>query len=361
MSLVDPRYEAGEKIGKYIYYSHLDFNGLFRFDIELQENEFIRHFEDDLNIKKKHNNSLIVGNNIIFLPGISRYIDVFNYETFETKRIELNKYKNQGAITGSFCYFSNQLIICPFFLSPSTMELPFYQIDLDSCVVKERWDINEKVKKVCNHIGETCLWYGNKCGSKVYAVIYRTDKLIEIDFEKELVTKVISPVGDLYGVAAVGDDFWLITFHGLIVKSSLGKTTYVSKEENLKAFRFVEKYGDRIFLIPEFDKSVLCFDCSGNEKLKKYINLLFDGMDNTIRTISWYRIEKENMYLFSDRYSTLIKFNMKSGQYLKMDLKGKTVWKQQDERNFLNNILPSIYTESEQYALADFCSDISKM
>lgn len=362
MSLVDPRYEAGEKVGKYIFYSHIDFNGLFRLDIEKLENVFICHFDDDYCVKKKHNKSLRLGKNIIFLPSYGNYIDVFNYETYEMKRIKLNRYKSLGAITGSFVCFDNILYVCPFFLSPKGLELPFYQISLDTFEALERWDINDKVRTECKHKGELCLWYGNSYGSEIYSVIFRSNKVIKIDLKNGFVKSEEAPINNLYGIGVYNNNHFLVTYNGSLFSMNSNKYLFENVNEDEKTIRYVERYKNKLYLIPEFGDSLIELSFDGEKFMEQGEYKLCVSSEKHERTFSWHRLEDGFLYLFSDMYSTLTIVDMDSEKVNVFELKGKTIWERpQEERSFMKKILHSRYEENEKYTLTEFCRDIIKI
>ncbi|WP_029201249.1 hypothetical protein [Oribacterium sp. NK2B42] len=124
-----------------IFFSDQVRNGLYYYDINLDDTKFIGHFENESMTQIDiHRKVIRNGNSLFFMPYYGRNIHIFNNESDSIKYVEIFEAK------GKLQHFSNaikkdgKIYIIPFFL-----DIPLIEFDIKTCKYEQNNWIMSKI------------------------------------------------------------------------------------------------------------------------------------------------------------------------------------------------------------------------
>lgn len=113
--------------GKYFYFSALQFNGLFKAEINKNNAEFLGHFkEENIWQRNLHRQILNLDNRIYFIPYNGHGIHIYDLNTGDMHYIMI-KEKHEASISYSNAYILNGYIL----LIPSNLQTPFIKFSIE--------------------------------------------------------------------------------------------------------------------------------------------------------------------------------------------------------------------------------------
>ena len=247
-------FDEGIMIDEWIYYSSRDINGLFRYNIQTKEQEFLCRFDKYDNRMGMHENAFRVNNVLFFLPlgHEEKIIAQYDLDSKEMKYIDLPK----------SLYYQSGRVAC------TTIEC-----------IDAVWVI--------------------PCA---YDAILRVDKsTYEIkrydNWPKEIVEHGVSK-NKFYGATLVEDKIYMCPYDCpyIVVFDTLTEQMYSLGEEiDLEIYRDIFSYGENLYLIPEnISNEILICDLYGVKKEKCSFGLdtekiqgLFQAMECDEQHMLW--------------------------------------------------------------------------
>ena len=85
-------FHSFEVVGKYIYFSAIDYNGLYKYNLETQTNEFVSFFSDELiEIRHLHGAVKCVDKKLYFAPMSGKNISIYDIERENFKTVNVSE------------------------------------------------------------------------------------------------------------------------------------------------------------------------------------------------------------------------------------------------------------------------------
>lgn len=366
MGILDTRFKAAVIVGDNIYFSHSRFNGLFMMDIKSLSTYFIGQFPQSDPCKKDlHSVGGCYGNWVIFLPGYGNSIDLYNIKTGEFRSFLLNRYQNIGEMACAGYIHQNRLSIIPHFLYPDKFELPFLQMNLDTFEINERWDINDKIKKMLALYEETAIMSTSCQNGILWFPIHKSSKVIKFDLENEQIDVIETEIKDLNSISVIGKRIWLTQCSGSIYSWN-AETNETIKYENQcgetcgRAVKSIIETGKGAYALPEFSEYITYLDFNDTDKGFVKLNDV-DIMFRSKSNFENYGFYDGKFIVYPYNTSGLYEIVSLSNNIQCRQLNSKIHFKTRNEDWLLDTILRTQYVENQGYTIKEFCTDVEKM
>ncbi len=139
MKNVELQFYDAYKNGDDLYFSSLEFNGLFRYNIKARKSELLGSFPKEKMLSKTlHRRIVFFDDSIYFVPYKGKGIGEYN---LKTKDINCYVFKEDEVLSFSNCYLFNDRLI----LIPTNNIFPFMEFDLRNKRFISRVDINKNI------------------------------------------------------------------------------------------------------------------------------------------------------------------------------------------------------------------------
>ena len=288
---------------EYMYFSALDFNGLFRVKKGEHNAEFIMHFPGDLSWQMMMHRQIInVGRTLFFIPFNAHGISVYHIDEDKMEYISIpceNKLLN----------FSNAIHIKnKYLLIPNYMKQPFVWLDpyTQSVVIEDRLETIRKELYQSNNLAAVD-FYGSICiENNLYINVCETKKLLNINLDTFDVKVIDIPFENTHNIIYYKNDLWFsLNEPNKIFRYNLNTHEYLEYifEEDSEIKRPIYAFlpfNDTIITIPRMGNHIYIYD----NKLDKW-NVLVDVFNGDFeRVLKWFtlfmghKINNEEVFLF---------------------------------------------------------------
>lgn len=156
-----------------IWYSAIERNGLYKYDLKKKRNEFVCFFDEEKILKKEiHRSCLAVANQLFFLPFNGKHIHIYNLDSFTMEAIEFCE-----CVIDSFSVMNEIWMIC----GGNGERLFVY--NTDNRKIREVSEYGDAIKKLGEHGGrrfnyyEGKIWFGCLASNQVANWDVRENKL----------------------------------------------------------------------------------------------------------------------------------------------------------------------------------------
>ena len=256
-------FSAFQIVNGIIYYSMIDFNGLFSYDIEKGESRFISLFEKEkISENELHLDSVLYKNSIIFIPYNGRYLSIYNTDTGKMSYIEMSKGKDCSYYKGII--YKRKLWLIPQVISSDNFDrFNICTIDL------ETWNIERyaEIDRFYTNSAQGIFSFG-ACSyqNKLYIALYGKNSILSINMENNQTERiVIQKINGLSTIDIIDDYFWIsenntgnifITDINGNIKRVIGEE--YSDRHYVRMFNCIRKLGDMIYVFPQNSDSIYC-------------------------------------------------------------------------------------------------------
>lgn len=194
MDLHNIGFNTGQAYGDYLYCSSTKFNGLFKVNMYTGEAFFLDHFPGEKNSQVAlYRDSHIYKSQIVFIPQNATGIAVYNIDTDEFYRFELER-----KMVCQSCLVDSMIWIFPAF--------GYEEIWLFNVETHELKRISG-VKRWKDVVIQKVIYYKNM----FWAANYNTNTIFKINAESMEIDEVMIDCPPIYAVSCTYNGLWLIT------------------------------------------------------------------------------------------------------------------------------------------------------
>ena len=261
-----------------------------------------------------------------------------------------------------------KLYVIPHFLSPSELELPFWEMDLESFEIIERWDVNDDFKRKLDVSNELCILSTSYFDNSIWFVIHKSDKICRLNLESGETDVYDAHVENICSISVDSECIWLSQEDGSIIQWDIQEgivhkyNNEVGETRGSAVSRVLEA-GNKIISVPAYAEYISVKDegdLKGDFKAKRelQINIIFKNMVTFGKYIN-----------HTDRY-ILCPYNV-NGLYEMLKKNGEIKYRPFEQQiyfsdfkvreSYLNKILAKRINENQEYKIEDFCQDIMSL
>lgn len=204
MNIHKLNFQAGEIVERTFYCSNLNMNGLFQIDIESGKLLFIDYFKDNpIDTRNMHFGSFLYKDWIVFVPGNSKGIDLYNWKTKEFRCIYFNNKKGywvNSILCGDIAWFI-----------PADLSKPIFCLDL---INFSTFTYQSPADYIGNTLKKGKMYRAAYLEGKIYAAIYRTRYIFCFCIETKKTEILDIDFTDLSLIDSGEDGLWILKEYG---------------------------------------------------------------------------------------------------------------------------------------------------
>lgn len=340
-------------VGSRIYFAEASCAGLFYYDIEEQNVEYIGCLCNDLNGQSSFLSVVQWNDNLIFIPYVSNNISIYNLTNETIEQIELpNEIKSvyckffHGCILKDFLYIFGHDIQC------------IYVFDLKKKVFHNWADITTNLRSCFRSTIQNGLFVRDSVvkGQIIYLISLFENAVFALDIKKNAISRIEMDSGDygFSGMCVLGEKCYLIPNVGSDLTIFDMETQYVEKVSNNFEDCMWSYVGGvlsekQLFMIPCVGKTIIRYDIENKEFFAK------ENISEEIKFGEYYwEIVSPVIYNKKIMASFIIAHGI-----MVLDIDSNNL----EHRNLKSKKMPSIdlskaICESIQYSLFDFVNAI---
>ncbi len=239
--------------GSLLWFSNLLYNGLLQYDFKNEKTQFIKYFPEEREGQLYlHRAILPYRDKLFFFPDQGRYIHIVNRESLEIESLDISAFCPPDRVCKiSEAYRDADRML----LLPGNLDAGILFLDPDGLKIK-RADFEIKVSADCKSKFSNLIWRSVKLGSHIYAPLYRTEYLIDIDLDKREITEKRIRDAMLYGVEVIDRHLWLYPEYGgklYVLDEALNEIREIplkQKPDKSRVLNGLVPWGDCVIGIP---------------------------------------------------------------------------------------------------------------
>lgn len=267
MSLFNPSFSCGAKLGDVIYASSYLINALVKIQIDSGRTVFISQFpESEAIIENQHSRAYTYNGKVFFCPAFGNYIHIFDSTTNEIRALVIDRQKYNGEFYG---LMNKEKLI----LYPKNSGGDFLSIDMNSMEISVllRW---KQIEKYIPDTQKNVFLRIILINDKMYLPVYNSSTILTLDLNTLAVEKKDVEVEHLLGAFGGEDEIVLLSNNNSFVYKWCppnNKVEQYTKNEALDeeiSFTFVIELKERKYFFPGYSSAYI-----GNDQDNK-INLI---------------------------------------------------------------------------------------
>lgn len=270
----------------YLYFSALNFNGLFRVKVGEEDAEFLGHFEqEELWQKDMHCRCIRVRDELYFIPVNGKGISIYNFMTGKQTFVEVS---NQVKRLFANAHAVGETIL----LIPFSTDVPFMVLDTISKTIDAQNHICSMLQDEAG-VGDTMLFDLHSTvvfENSLFAVIFNTNIVMQIDLKNlHIVLHRLLTTCALRNIYMEKGKCYMTTLNNLAVvvwNYYTGECIDCLLKGEDKTFSYIAitRYNDRLLLLPDRAEHILELK-DGQSEWK---------INEKIIPSSFFRIKKKN-------------------------------------------------------------------
>lgn len=251
---------GGVAVGKYIWFSNISFNGLFRMNIYDDSIEYIGSFPGESILQfGLHKKCFLHHNSLFFLPARSKYLHIFNLYSHEFESILMESDDSEkiadAVMTDESIYmFSLHSKRC-------------YRLDLRELRISQVSEFECEIEKCGFMPANTFITRCSMSGkSKICFALYDTDILAEWDFIENKLDFFHTGIEHIFSAHVINNKIWIITreenniycceFGGNPQRYS--SSASMNGGKNCRFYSQLIEFQKDVYGIPAFSNEIVC-------------------------------------------------------------------------------------------------------
>ena len=252
---------------EHLWFSNNTFNGLFRMNLDSGNIELMDFFPNEKrDLVAAHKKCICYNGKLFFFPANANNIHIYDISKQKFTVIPIDRdsweYCGDAILVGEkiyiFMLYTNQDV-----LVLNTQDLSLHKIPSFRTAYRQITK-NDKIKLfLCR-----CSEYNGK----IYTAFHGTDVVVSFDVKTEELIFFHTGIEDIFFCYVYDGKCWIITWHtGDVYQYDFrGEPVLMHSGGNKKdihKFNQIISYADRIWAIPAYPGSMICFDHLGNKKI----------------------------------------------------------------------------------------------
>lgn len=236
-----------------IWFSNLLCNGLFRYDMEKGRVVFLKAFPHERGGQLfLHKAVLEHYGKLFFFPDQGRHIHIVDMETQEMESLDISEFYPGDSV----CKITQAVKEEDrFLLLPGNFNhMPLYLYPEEKRIEKAHFEI--RVGHNCKGKFQNLVWSSVRCGNHIYAPLFRTNFLLDIDLAGCIVSEKRIKGFDMSGIKLIENRVWIYPASGdgiqiLDIELNVLRTISLGvKPGNNYRLSGLVKWGDDILCLP---------------------------------------------------------------------------------------------------------------
>ena len=298
------RFMAGNIIDDILYFSHLQFNGLFRMRLDTEEMTFIGSFDEVPESRASiHRKCLVYDRWLIFIPHNFNKVHFINADTLEQKTVTVAEDNGKVMIADAVIWKDSLYIL------PARKEQPVVIIHLnDLCV--------EYPKAFNDWIGTSVPDSPHKSGilatgaelfdDCIFLGLYYQNTIIKYDLKSESGSLVDTGIENIMGVFAGNSCLWVTDAENGLIERLPDHEKNI-EDDRKKTYRRVLSSGEYVYAIPGKAGRIKLMEGVGSSKEMEYPDEYKDIESLNVNSKFFgYAIYKGYIYLFPYSHDNIL-------------------------------------------------------
>lgn len=244
---ISMRFMAGNVVDDVLFFSAMQYNGLFRINLSNGEISFVNSFiEVPLDKTVLHRLCLVYDRWLVFIPQNFNKIHLVNTDTLEQKTITVTDGSSNLMIADAFI-MENLLYILPAKKTQPALIIHMEDLKVEPIKAFNEWFGNEAPNSPNKNgviVAKTALF-----NDSIYMGLYDQNRVLKYDLKSETIRLIDTDIEKIYRVYGGSDGIW-ITDH------SSGKTELFNnsfekyEKENNCTYGIILEQGEYVYAIP---------------------------------------------------------------------------------------------------------------
>lgn len=260
------RFYCGKVINDMLYFSNLEFNGLFKMDLSTGITEFVDFFDDEpLDAKRLHRKVLLSGKNIIFLPQWGNKIHIYNMSNKEQKSIIVPQETKGKAIADGAV--TNEGVL----LFPMKCGQLFYRLDTTKGILYEDTLFNSWLAEYDSFEKQYQFSRIAVKKDQVWAAVYGSNIICCFDLLSKKVKTYETELKDIQGVYNAEDGLWVSCLEDTNIyhwRTDESIEIYLNNDilKDEEVYAQIIEFQDQVYVLPSHSKNIFAIE---GDSLKK--------------------------------------------------------------------------------------------
>lgn len=263
-------FSAYQIIGRKVFFSFLQCNGLYSYDLDNEKIEFVCFFkEDPIGKENLHWDSFVYGEWIGFVPYGSIFLTLFNHKSGEMRCIRIS-----DSLPPTFfkCFLINDKVWMISQVADNRGDCRNICVfDLGITKFVPQLEVSDQIRNKLGYTPDTSSFFSlsaSRYNNELLVALYNTNTIARISTEDLKVSYIeIKEIDDLATVSVIENRVWLSRLGGGDVYSySMNNDGDIkiirSKKEDVKRrpYREIVRIKDRIIIVPDNETNLLFVD-----------------------------------------------------------------------------------------------------
>lgn len=250
----------------YIWFSNVNFNGLFKTNMKDYSTEFVTYFPGEIMEQKSmHGKTVVYGECIIFVPMRGKNIHIYNTVNKDMTSLDITKYKKSKR------HFSFETILFGSVLYIFPVDSAAIKLDLEKMTIAEVGELSNEYYEYLPNGKNFVIWKAVFDGEKAYFPQYNGNHILVWDVKNDSYEVMEINIHNLFALQKSETGLWLFTGENSKlylyeqkngeIKEYFIDTDGIPGEQ--RYFNRVIEVKSKVYLLPDKGKSILTLNEEG--------------------------------------------------------------------------------------------------